>query len=212
MTRWISLAILIIAVILGTILMYVFKSHQEPSLNSTSNVEPILPATIEKWHEFTAPEGQFKVLMPSLPHHAKESNQEFKSNEMRLHELYVANKDDGTLFTVYLITFPERKKAELNSGFLLKFIKEMLSSNQDNKIQNIEPVTFNKSNAVDFSVENNQAMVDGKAFIKDNTVYVLSTTAKIDNRNKKEFEFFINSFELGSATKSNGQQPVKLSK
>jgi hypothetical protein len=188
MTRWISLALVITALIIGTLSVYVFQSHTAADSLSTNT---------SSWLEFTAPEGSFKVLVPSLPHHAKESHQESKSHEMREHELYVSNKDDGTLFTVYLITFPNRTKTELDSKFLLDFIQEMLSSNQDNKIEFIKPVRSNKVSGVEFSVENHEAMVDGKAFIKDNTVYVLSMTAKIDNRDKKEFEFFINSFELG---------------
>jgi hypothetical protein len=197
MTRWMSLAILVCVLVLGIFLMDLFKPKQE-STQEVIGQNQTLPDHIEDWYEFTAPEGTFKVLMPGLPHHATESNQESKSNEMRHHELYVASKEDGTLFSVYLVTFPQRKKEELNPEFLLSFIKEMLDSNQTNKVQYVKPITFNKINAVDFSVENQEAMIDGKAFFKDNTLYVLSTTAKMDRRNKKEYEFFVNSFQLGT--------------
>ena len=211
MTRWTSLAILICALIIGIILTGIFKSKKTANPEDLS--QAVIPVqNIADWYEFTAPDSTFKVLMPGLPHHATESNTEFKTNEMRQHELYVSSKDDGTLFSVLLITFPQKKKEELNSDFLVDFMTAMLKSNQQNKIQFMKPVTFNNTKAVDFSVENQEAVIDGKAFIKDNTLYVLSRTSNLDNRNKKEYDFFVNSFQLGTPKPVLGQQPNKVSK
>lgn len=210
MTRWVSLAVLMCLLILSFFLIDLFKTKPETT-QATVNQDQALPDNIAEWLEFTAPQGSFKVLMPGLPHHATESNQEFKNDEMKHHELYVANKENGTLFSIYLITFPQRNKEELNPEFLLNYIKEMLNSNQSNKIEYVKPMTFNKMSGVDFSVENQEAMIDGKAFFKDNTLYVLSTTAKLDQRNKKEYEFFVNSFQLGTPKLLQDQQ-IKVSK
>lgn len=195
MSRWVGLGILIFVFILGLFLTKAFESNNLANAEAL-NQDEHLPQDLHEWHEFNAPSGEFKVLIPGLPHHAKESNQEFNNNETRNYELYVANKDDGTLFSIYLITFPQRKNEEMTPDFLLNFITDMLNTNQSNKIQFVKSAIFNKMSAVDFSVESHDAMIDGKAFVRDNTLYVLSTTAKTDHRNKKEYEFFVNSFHL----------------
>lgn len=197
MTRTVSLAIMIAGLVVGLFLMEFFRKKEDASLNAPANQHELID--VNAWYEFTEPQGHFKVFMPGLPHHATDTNQELKSNEIRKYELYISSKDDGTLYSIYLITFPERKEKDMNTDFLMNFMNEMLSSNQQNKLQFIRPSVFNKDHAVDFSVENQEAMIDGKAFIQDNTVFVLSSTAKTELRKPKEYEFFVNSFHLGKS-------------
>lgn len=205
MTRWISLAILLLIIGLGY--AYVYTSRLNKPQESAEENQNVAKANFAEWQEFTAPLGQFKVLLPNLPHHATEAYRELKSNEMRQYDLFVSSKEDGTLFTVYLISFPEKKTFKSDPDYLTNFIKEMLNSNPNNKIKSIKSVPYKKGSAVDFNVENQDATIEGKAFMKDNTVYVLSTTSKNENRNKKEFDFFINSFELGAKQQQQPQQP-----
>ena len=210
MTRWISLAILILNVVLAFVFMY---TPRQPQLQDSAAQNEIAQQTnFTKWHEFSAPLGQFKVLLPNIPHHATEAYRELKSNEMRQYDLFVSSKEDGTLYTVYLISFPEKKNFKPDIDYLKSFIQEMLKSNSNNKIKSIKSVPYKKGTAVDFIVENQDATIEGKAFFKDNTVYVLSTTSKNENRNKKEFDFFINSFELGTKQPQPQLQPSNPSK
>ena len=129
------------------------------------------------------------MLLPNLPHDASENYNEPKTNETRKYDLFVSSKPDGTLFTVYLITFPETKNAKPGTDYLQNFIQEMLSSNPNNKIKTLKSVSYKKGSAVDFTVENQDATIEGKAFMKDSTVYVLSMTSKNEKHIKKNSIF-----------------------
>src|ERR1700722_19749969 len=52
----------------------------------------------QKWHEFTAPTGKFKVLFPTLPQHATENVDDPKTNEKHKYDIFVSEKEDGTIF------------------------------------------------------------------------------------------------------------------
>lgn len=196
MTRMVSLAALLIMVVGLAFFMY-FSTNMRPDSALKPVSETLVPPNIETWHEFSAPEGQFKVLLPTLPHHAQEAYKEIKTNEMRQYDLYISSKEDGTLYTVYLISFPEDKTISSQEEFLKSFINEMLAVNPKNKIKSMEPTIYQDGKAIDFAVENEDVTIDGKAFMNGKTLYVLSSTTKNDNRNQKEFAFFINSFQLG---------------
>ena len=86
----------------------------------------------------------------------------------------------------------------------------MLNSNPKNVIKDLKAAPYRGMDTVDFKVQNNEdTSIDGKAFIKDNTVYVLSTTAKNSNRNQEEIDYFINSFVLRkqAATEQRDKKP-----
>ena len=61
----------------------------------------------QDWKEFSSPDGEFNVLFPTLPQHAKENLTDPKTNEVRKYNMYVAEKNDGTIFMISLISFPD---------------------------------------------------------------------------------------------------------
>jgi hypothetical protein len=131
-----------------------------------------------------------------MPHHATEMKAEKPEQEKKEYNLFVSSKEDGTLFSIYLITFPDKKILERDKDFLMGFIKEMLNSNPNNIIKDLKATPYRGMDTVDFKVQNEDTTIDGKAFIKENTVYVLSTTAKNVNRSQNEIDYFIGSFVL----------------
>ena len=71
-------------------------------------------------------------------------------------------------------------------------------SNPQNKIKSIEVNSFRNGKALDFKVENAEVTIDGKAFFDDNTLYILSTTARNEHHDAQEYDQFIDSFRLPS--------------
>ena len=49
-------------------------------------------------------------MFPNMPHHATEMKEEKPEQEKKEYNLFVSSKEDGTLFSIYLISFPEKKK------------------------------------------------------------------------------------------------------
>lgn len=183
--------ILVVAALAGGVLWMVSKRSDSASL-AEMQVRP----HFENWIEFLDPQGQFKVLVPSLPHEAKENVTDKFTNKVLPYQIFVSSKDEGTIFSINLISFPENKEEKYDEKFLEKYMNSMLTNNPENQLKNFKINNFQKAKALDFSVENQNVRVTGKAFIVDRTVYVLSSTTKLENHNPVEHDFFINSFQL----------------
>lgn len=165
-------------------------------------VQQLPPASFAGWHEYVAPSGQFSVLMPTLPHTAMDNIADPKTSEMRTYQIFVSAKEDGSVFSVYLISFSDKMRKSYDQVFLENFMKEMLTSNPHTQVKDIQLVDFNKNKAVDFDLETQEAKILGKAFLVGQTLYILSETAKPDKMNPKDFDFFVNSFSLNPKAKS----------
>lgn len=188
MTRGISLVLLLI-LILGVVFFF-FKPSK------TEEIKKLSPSS-ETWHSYTSPNQEFRVLMPGRPIHASDSIKDPKTKEIKQYEIFISNKEDGTLYSINLISFPQNEKKELDDQFLENVLTEMLNSNPDNKIKSITPTNFDERKAFDFVVDTANTSIYGKAFLKNKTLYVLSTTsAKKDNLNLQEFDFFLKSFQF----------------
>lgn len=196
MTRAMT-SLLILALILAGFWFF-YPRIQSPVVNETqaAGSQTVGASDNQKWHDFVAPQGKFHVRLPALPHHATETVKESETQENRLYDFFLASKDDGTIFAVNTITFPEKKEG-YDEAFLRHFMQQMLTSNPMNKVKSLEAKPFHNHQALEFKVENAEVTIDGKAFFDDNTLYVLSTTARNDLHNSQEFENFTNSFELG---------------
>lgn len=150
----------------------------------------------QDWKEFTPPNSKFKVLLPSLPQHATEKLNDPKTQEPRQYDMYVSEKDNGTLFMISQITMLDTPNLKLDETTLSNIMNEILATNPKGKLKKMEMGKFHELPAIDFSIENDQANIDGKAFLMDNILFLLTSVSKLGNYNKSEFDFFVNSFQL----------------
>ena len=152
--------------------------------------------TYVNWHEFSAPDGAFKVMFPVLPQHAAENIADSKTKEVRTYNMYVAEKNDGTIFMITTITFPQERDPKSTETLLTKAMNDMVESNPKNKLKNMKVNNYQDMKALDFSIENDEISIDGKAFMVHDTLYVLTSLGKNGHYNQREFAFFANSFQL----------------
>lgn len=182
----------------------------EPDLKS----QPVQTAGLSElglhtWHEYSAP-NHFKVLFPSLPQHASEAKTDPKTKETRQYEMYVSEKDNGSIFMITMITFAEPPQKESEEKLLTNLMNEMLVESPENRLKNMKVGNFRDHTSLNFAIEKDQVNIDGRGFFAGNTLYMLSSIAKMDNYKPQEFEFFVNSFELLPATaKPQDLNPVK---
>lgn len=190
----ILVAVLAIIALLG--LRFMTPSNQSLTESSQPQIPAISDLQLQKWHEFTSPSGSFKVLLPTLPQHATERLDDPKTKEKRQYDMYVSEKDNGTIFMISIITLLDQKEAKLDESMLSSVMSDMLATNPENKVKLMQMGTYKQFPAIDFSIENNQLSIDGKAFIEGQTLYLLTSVGKINQYMKQEFDFFVNSFEL----------------
>lgn len=205
MSKTIWLVLIACAVIAVLLFTKVAEVPQQTTL--TGNAAPIVAQKqpepeFQNWHEFTPPNGKFKVLLPTLPQHANEKLEDPKTKEPRQYEMYVSEKDNGTIFMISMITMLDNKNAQINEDILKKVINDLLATNPDSKVKKMDMGSYREHPAMDFSIENGPVNIDGKAFIMGNTLFLLTSAAKHENYQHQEFDFFINSFQLNE---SNGQ-------
>lgn len=143
------------------------------------------------WTEYTA-EGKFKVLLPVVPQHATES---LAQPEPRVYNMYVSEMADGTIFMISQIRFLggiERTPQNLLSDIM----RDMLKSNPDNELKDVNADVFQGFHAMDFSIVSPQREMLTKAFVKGKTLYVMTMIAKNAEARRSDFETFVNSFQL----------------
>lgn len=216
MTRVLSILILLAALFGGILIVrYIQDSYNMPYLaevqNQTVDESSILSdqANYETWREFAHPSGKFKVLFPVLPQHVNDKIIDPATKEPHNYSIYVASKGDGTTFMISAISFPNQADKKTSENLLKNIVNEMLARNKNNQLKMLQPGTFRNFNTMDFSIENNDITLGGKAFVHNETLYVLAMLAKQGAFNKKEFDFFINSFDLDTNSE-NSKPHIKI--
>lgn len=197
MARFAFLLTLTAIAIVGFLGIFFLKdSYKLLPLGSTKET----PAPFADWHLFDAPSGKFRVMLPTLPQHATQSNKDKKTDEVRHYDMYVAEKLDGSIFMVSLITFPNSKEAP--EMIQKTVVNDLLASNPSNQLKNMKVGEYKKFKTIDFAIENNEMTIHGMTFVDGATLYLLSAIFRNSAYNPEEYEYFIKSFELWPLTKS----------
>lgn len=204
MSRTISLLILLMVIVAAFLMLRNTKDSYKllPDLNDKEAEVLAGDSTSEKgfenWHEFASPKGDFKVLLPVLPQHATDKITDPKTKEQRKYDMFVSAKDDGTVFMISMITFPAKIEPVNVESTLTSVVNDMLARNKENKLKMMQGGKFRDNDALDFSIENTDVSVTGKAFIKHDILYILSELTKDGKFNQTEFDFFVNSFDVSN--------------
>ena len=100
MTRMVSALLALFLLFLGFWFFYPRHQHE---------IVPVAQASMTTWHDYTSPQGKFHIKFPSLPHYATETLEDPATHEKRLYDFYLSSKDEGTIYAVNMITFPEKR-------------------------------------------------------------------------------------------------------
>lgn len=150
----------------------------------------------EKWKEFSSPQGYFKVLFPSLPHHVVDKLNDGDTKSLKKFDTYISEKPDGTAFMISRVEFPENISPAEREKLLTDVVNDMLAHNKENKLQLMQLGVFHSYSSVDFALQNQEVAVTGKAFVVKNNLYTLTMLSKVQNFNENQFEFFVNSLQI----------------
>jgi hypothetical protein len=187
--------LLVLAVILVGVIGVHFSSGMYKMLPATLDKSvPVVP--FEDWKEFRSDGGHFTVSFPAIAQHATENLPDPKTHQKRRYDMYVAEKNNGSVFMVSLITYVDEKSISTPKKILKETLEEMVAANPENKILSVNEANYLNHEAIGFSLENKEARVEAKAFIVGNTLYLISYIASLDNYNKDEFRYFLSSFHL----------------
>lgn len=152
---------------------------------------------LDTWVNFTPQSHFFSISLPSSPQYAKDLIPIPDTNLKRRYDMYASLKLDGTLFLISVITYPEEMKPSLsNEEVLRKSIEELKQNKPDYELKKNLTSRFNGNEAVDFSIENKEFHIEGKAILDKNILYMLTNTSQQGNFDPLEYKYFIESFKL----------------
>lgn len=193
MSRYVFFAIGVLALIL--VILGVKSATDSYKLLPISTPPQADTSQLFQWVEFSPNTGHFTVLLPFLPQHAAQTMVDPKTKERRVYEMYISQKQDGTIFMISGISFPDGKTPP-DDTTIKNLVNDMVAANPDNKLVDMNKSTFQTMPASDFQIENPQVSVTGKAFIDGKTLYLLTMLSPSKTEDKQEFDYFTNSFKL----------------
>lgn len=192
MTRLIVIfmsTVFIVLVFLG--ILFLKDSYQILPVAASNTGEP---TQFSSWRDFKAPDGKFSVMMPSFPQNAKQSMKDPKTKQPRQYDMYVAEKDNGTIFMISLITFVNN--TETPELLQKSVVNDLLAANPTNQLKTMKVGDYKGMKTMDFSIENATMTIEGMTFSKGETLYLLSAIFPNATYNPEEFRYFVNSFDL----------------
>jgi hypothetical protein len=190
--------ILGLLILLGAIYWWRTTQDRDDSLRAKQHA-----MNFTDWHEYTDPDNQFKVRLPTLPHEAQQNVADPKTKDLLNYQIFVSPREDGSIYSISIIEFPHKEGVKYDDEFIKEYLDHMFKSNPKNTIKQFDMANFRQRRALNFRVENAEANVFGKAFLDGKTLYVLSLTTTPEQQ-AEDFDYFVNSFELvGAPSKPN---------
>ena len=204
MSKTLLLAIAAAVAIVGFL---TYRAFEDPTLitpnfnqletgSSTAANPALAEPNFQLWHEFKSPAEQFKVLLPTLPQHATDKIVDPKTKEPLQYDMFVSEEENGTLYMISIITMMEGTETTIDENLLTTVMNDMLASTPEGKLKKMKMGKHKDHSSIDFSIENGQVIIDGKAFLVDQTLFALTSVAKKEAYQKQKFDFFVNSFQL----------------
>lgn len=200
---------LLIMVFLGGIGVYHYSS-QAYKLFFLKDQEDDYRVRPDNWHEFVSAIGKFKVMLPADPQHATQSLPVPNANYHLQYDMYAVDDENGDTFMISLVTYPDDVNMSNPQSILENLMNEMLKANPKNQLQSMQFTQFDGYDTLDFKLGSPDIEVTSRAFVVDQTLFLLTMIGKKDRFHQRRFDYFVHSFALlhnlskGKKTPSSG--------
>lgn len=187
----------ILSIILLIVILIVFYLAVSPQKNG----DPVATSTYQEdfssWSPFVPASGVFRVSFPATPQYFDDSIELPFVPEKGGYEIYASTTVNGSIFMVGCVIYPKNADPSSNPQETLKALVEQLSYiRPGNQIIDLKESEFDYNPALDFSVENKEFKIAGKAILVGQRAYILTYIARKSDFNPREYEHFIGSFSL----------------
>jgi hypothetical protein len=192
MTRLVMFGLLIAIVVLMVLGIFFLKDSYQLLPLSASKIGA--PGPFTSWRPYDSPSGKFSVMFPAAAQNATQNITDPKTQTIRHYDMYVAQKGNGSMFMISLITF----SSNISSDDMLKktVISDLLAANPQNQLKEMKVGSFENFQTMDFMIANSDTTVQGMTFVDGNTLYLISAVFPNRFYSADEYNYFIKSFEL----------------
>lgn len=155
------------------------------------------PGQFTEWRKFDSSSGNFNVMLPAVPQNATQNITDPKTKEVRHYDMFIAQKGNGSIFMISLITF---SSSSISPETLKKtVINDLLAANPQNQLKEMKVGTSEDYTTLDFMIDNSNTTVKGFTFVVDNTLYLISAVFPNQYYNEAEYDYFTKSFHLSKS-------------
>lgn len=166
---------------------------------------PVYPATempgasFQNWNMFNDPEKEFQVMFPTEPKNASKELRNDQTAEVSKQHVFVSEKNNGSIYMISRVEFPNADLIKDNGKVLKSAIDDLVQANPDNTLLSSKEQDYQGKKAVHFEIRNKDIYTQGIAFLRGRSLYVLTAISNQANRDDKEFQNFIASFQYNKA-------------
>lgn len=171
------------------------------NLKKSWEVLPVYPATempgagFQNWNMFNDPEKEFQVMFPSVPKNASKELRNEQTAEVSKQNVFVAEKTNGSIYMISRVEFPSQELVKEDTKVLKAAVDDLVNANPKNQLISAKEENFQGKKALRFEIRNQDVYTQGVAFLRDSSLYVLTTISRSENRDDKEFSNFLSSFK-----------------
>lgn len=149
------------------------------------------------WEKFHSIEGNCEISFPEKPHHIKQVIPIQQTNEQLNYDVYLSLIDKENIICMMVIaSFPGEIEQENQKQSLEGFLNGIINHKNDKKIIYASFSKYCSLNSIDFLLESQNRYFKGKAFIKENKLYLVGMEYNSNLNLDNTFEKYINSFHL----------------
>jgi len=195
--KYILILFALVVVISGA--MYLFLPNPIPSEANAERTPPLE----EEWKPFSS--KRFTVDLPSQPHHAHETSTTPDSSDKIGYDMYVTQSRLGTTYMINVIEYPPSFSTEPSEPILTGILNDILSGNDSNQVMHKELGSFSDYPSIEFVLSNTQGNLRVRAFLRDQTLFILSVADTDIDTLDHTFARFVDSFRLLESAQESGQ-------
>lgn len=194
-----TIALIVLFIMLALLLLFLKDSTKHDLSTATAINESsgdLTTLDFHTWHEFTSENPPFKVMFPTIPQHAADTQHNKEDSADRKYDMFVSQRSNGAVFAITAVQFETKKDLGEDRKLPNEILQQLLTAKPENVLGKKNDIDWDGMKAIDFQIKQNDVLLVGRIFAKSNRLYVLTITTEKANYNPREFDFFVNSFDL----------------
>lgn len=189
--------LLILAIFLCIYILYKGSTDIASWLPTKEAAPETAIGTFQEWTSFTAPDGSFVVLLPTIPESQQDQIPIEGLNKTASYNLYSALNPDGDSFTISTITYPEEVNMTDPVRPMQKLMTDLVAANSDNHLQSSSLETSFGHPSLSFIILRGDVTMANHVIADGQTLYVLSLISVAGHPlDEAAYKHFVESFQI----------------
>jgi hypothetical protein len=149
------------------------------------------------WQEFYSITGNCSINFPNKPYHRSQVLPIYDVNAYMKYDVYLSEMDDkNSVCMMVVASYPTAIDPKKEEASLESFLNGMIGTNKNRKIIKANFCDFKNCNAIEFFVEKENRLFNGKALIFKDKLYLIAIEHNKEIELKDDLNNYLNSFSF----------------